>query len=161
LLSQQIGLGRRGWVLAVFFPRSVGHLACFDKAPMNAFSRAQAEVIADGGRDIDSGRAVLGIFGGLVAEHEFPVIGHPRATIFPLREATATTIIDLDPATFADRFSGFWLRPCKPRDDFGSFWLVGVGTRNVVVRQGDVEWVEFRDESLRTEVASGMVCDAI
>lgn len=73
---------------------------------MDFAARFDAELVADGGGDVDAGFGILGVARRAVAEDVLPVIGDPRATVFPLGVAGSVAGDDLDPAAFADALSG-------------------------------------------------------
>ena len=85
---------------AVFAPRAGRDFIDVDEFPIAALVGFQAQIIADGGRDVEAGAAVALGFGLGVAEDVLPVVRIERAAVFPLAVADFPLVVDGDPAAF-------------------------------------------------------------
>src|SRR5688572_19695175 len=72
------------------------------EAPLNAFTAAKAEEIADGRAEIDPRTGVAVWQGRLVPENVLPVIGLEGANVLPLSIANFAVVVKGGPAAFAD-----------------------------------------------------------
>ena len=88
-------------VVSVASPRPRRYITHFDKLPIRDVRWSQAEVIANGGRNIQTRPTVQIGFWPFILEYILEMIGTKRATIFPLRITCAIAFPYRDPATFA------------------------------------------------------------
>ncbi len=106
---------------------------------MQFLAGLQAEVVADGGGDINAGPAVVW---GLPTEDVFPVVGDPGSAVFPLGVADLATVVELDPTALADALTRWWIVAREPGDYPGGFGAVPTVVETVVVGESHVEWIE-------------------
>ena len=107
-----------GVVIPPFGPGAAGDAVEFHKAPVDdGRSAGDAQVVADGGGDVDARSLVLGVDGGLVAEDIGPVFRGEGAAVLPLGKAGALVVDDLHPPAFADGLPFPRVFPAEPRDD--------------------------------------------
>jgi hypothetical protein len=78
-------------------PRTGGNLAHIDEAPVAAGHALEAEVIADGGGDVDARTVVAGVLRAGAAEDIVMVVGDKGATVLPLGVADAVAVANGDP----------------------------------------------------------------
>ena len=115
-----------------------------------------AEVVAHGGGDIQTSGFVMVVFGAFVTKDVFPVVGGEGPAILPLGVADFFAVNDLKPAAFACALARAFVWPAlPPRDDAACMFTVFLVVQAVVIRKGDVEWVEFRGEGLGPVLDAG------
>lgn len=138
----------KGIITPVACPRTAWDEPEFHKAPVHGGGTSfNAEVVADGGGDVDAGTLVGGVAGAGTTEDILPVIRVKRSAVFPLGKTVTTVVINLHPCAAADRFVLTALVTPIPGDDFGSFRL-GTSLFNIVVGESDVEGVKLGRERL-------------
>ncbi len=81
-------------------PRSSRNLAHIHEAPVTAGHALEAEVVADGGGDVDAGTVVVGVLRAGSAEDIVVVVGDEGAAVFPLGVADAVAVADGHPLAF-------------------------------------------------------------
>ena len=106
-----------GIVGSVPGPGAAGDTEEFDEAPVQLVAGFQGKIVANGGRDIDSGLVVLVGPGWLPSKDVFPVVGDPWTAVLPLGVADSAAEIELDPAALADAGSRSGIVAGKPGDD--------------------------------------------
>src|SRR2546430_8575147 len=138
-------------VLSQLRPRTARHLAELDKLPAGHIRFLQAEVIAHGRRNIETGPFVQIGFRTFVAKNVLPMIGPKRARIFPLRIDGSIAFADRDPSTFASGNGRALVRFPEPRNDLRRFRSMASG-RLVVVGERAVKRILPRCEFYRNVI---------
>ena len=88
-------------VIPVASPRTRRHITHFDKLPIRDIRGSQAEVIANGRRNVQTSSTIQIGFWPFILEYILEVIGAKRAAIFPLRITGAIAFPYGDPVAFA------------------------------------------------------------
>ena len=120
-------------VFAVVSPGTGRHIAHFDKLPIRYVGRREAEIIADGWRNIQPSSMVEVRFRPFILKNVLEMIGAKWTAIFPLRVASAVAFANCDPMIFTHRLAGPCVDLLEPRDDERSFWFE-LTAGDVVVR---------------------------
>src|SRR5581483_3204943 len=121
-------------------PRAGGDFAEVDEFPVRHVDRLQAEVIADGGRNVEAGAAVEVRLRAVIAKDVFPMVRAEWPAVRPLRVNDPVSLSDSDPAIAADGLAVFDVGFLEPRDYARRFGL-GRAVRNVIIRQRAIKRV--------------------
>lgn len=135
----------KGIVVAVFGPRTVGDVREFYKFPITDVFAFEAEVIADGGGNVEASALVEVWEWSLVAEDVLPMIGAEGAAVFPLGVGDAVAVADGDPPAFADGFAFAFEGMAEPGNNAAGFGFGGAHS-DVVVGESDVKGILAGDE---------------
>ena len=133
-------------VVAVASPRAGRDITNFDKLPIGDVRRRQAQVIANGRRNIQTRPMIQIRFWPFILKYILKMIGTKRATIFPLRITRAIAFPNRNPATFAHRLTRPRVSMLKPRDHQRGFWFE-LPMGDIVIRQRTVKRVLLGNES--------------
>src|SRR5262245_53270583 len=121
-------------VIAIIPPWTGWNIPHFDKLPVGHVSRAEAEIIAHGRRDIETGSVIQIGLRSFILENILEMVGPERAAVLPLRIAHPVALADCEPAILADRMARLRVSGPEPWNDQGRFRLK-LAVRNVVIGQ--------------------------
>src|SRR5205085_11415997 len=132
-------------VVAVVSPRPRRHVTHFDKLPVGDIGGREAEIIANRGRNVETGATVQIRFGTFVLENVLKMVGPERAAIFPLGVTGLVSFANRDPVVLANGPARLGVGLLKPGDDQRRFrFELAMGY--VVVGKRAVKWILSRNE---------------
>jgi hypothetical protein len=138
-------------VVTVEGPGADWHVEEIDELPITEIDVGEAEIFANGWRNIQSGVLVSVRSGAFIAEYILPMVRLKRAHVFPLRITDLLAMPNLYPTAFANRLSIPDKSIVEPRNDLRSFRL-GMMIIDVIVRKGDVEGILSRSKANRHKI---------
>src|SRR6266542_833328 len=132
-------------VFAVASPWAWRHIAEVNKLPVDDVGWREAEIIAHGGRNVQTSSVVNIWLGTLISEDVLKMIGEKRAAIFPFCITRTITLANGYPAVPAHRLSWPRVGLIKPGNHQRRFWLE-LAVRHIVIRYSTVKRILARNE---------------